>query len=693
MESRSIHDHVLIESYYNIIEGRKVSGILALPRESGNGNFYPPAELARNHGKIIPIDVNHNHKQTIGEARIIWDAEKTQLRYEGNIADPAIEKEIELMKKRGEELHTSLEAAIGNKSECPWDSTCSIVGGLEIRRMALVIKKDPGMPETTVNLESLNQDSSFIHKKPKKIQMESNDIKIENENEATEPTCPEGKMFDKETGMCVPMKDKAEMECPEGEKYDAESGKCVPMADNATEDCGKKKESTAPIMIPRSFQSDKTADKKANEALQDIINKTVEARLKHLPTDNWGPKEQKTDNILMSEILEKMNDVAKTMKSFTPVKPANVVTEKRLESRIPIENRDAGMVMETYNAVENYLRGRPGAHAAPIWHVNLATWMEENGYISPKKIRDVLKETITATGAPALTFQRRIVLDPNGISVTPIRQFTNFVEAAQGTDSVNFYSGNTGAAGFVDVTTGTAMANVALTITTNKATIGHKGLRIDVGFTDIHDIPGDIVAFVNEVMALRAIEDESTHILDTGVWNESTYTPTNWINGFTGAITTEALEKASGFSTAVMKGKGIVGGKTQIAIDGFSVLPGRQVLYLHPVQYQQLILDSDISRYFQYASPEITATMVLENLYGVQIEQSNQVASSGETNDAYRGVMMTKGVSTGFAAGQNLELEADRRPELSGIVTTARHRIKGIRHLEKSAARISTFKA
>ena len=683
-----IHDHIVIESHNIILEGRKIYGILAIPRESRNGNFYPPSELARNHGKIIPIDLEHDHTKTIGEARIIWDAEKTQLRYEGSINDADTINEL----KHGGTLFTSLEAAVGNTDKCPWDENCSIVNGLKITRMSIVM--DPGMLETTVNLESFKKDSSFIHNKPKKIQMESNDTKVA--NEMTEPTCPEGKMFDKESGMCVPMKDdneKAEMECPEGEMYDADSGKCVPKADSGTmEDCGKKKEATAPTRIPRSFQSDKTADKKANEALLDIINKAVEAREKHLPTDSWGPKEQKTDNALMTSILEKMNDVAKTMKAFTPVKPANVVTEKRLESRIPIENQNAGMVMESYTAVENYLRGRPGAHAPPIWHVNLETWMEKNGYTPPKKLREVLKESISATGAPALTFQRRIVLDPEGISVTPIRQFCNFVEAAQGTDSVNFYSGNTGAAGFVDVTTGTAMANVALTITTNKATIGHKGLRIDVGFVDIHDIPGDIVAFVNEVMALRAIEDESKHVLDA-VWNATGYTPTNWINGFTGVATTAALEMAAGFSTALMKGKGVVGGKTQIAVDGFNVLPGRQVLYLHPVQFQQLILDSDLIRYFQYASPEITSTMVLENLFGVQIEQSNQVAASGQSNDAYRAVMMTKGVSTGFAAGQNLELEADRRPELSGIVTTARHRIKGIRHLEKSAARISTFKA
>jgi len=730
--------YILIESSGILKEKSTIAGILAIPRESRNKKFYPPQELAKNHGKTIKIDLDHKHARTIGEAKIFWDEEMTQLTYVGTINDKEVEKEL----KKGIKFHTSIEASYDSSQECPWDHECEIPQGLNITRMALTLQ--PGMPETTARIvESTtaevdktfepfadfkdfddcvkkNQDkddpeafcgkikaqtekrkclvckesistskwiehisshpgsflisnnSSFLENTRSRSQMTDDKTKPKvKELKITEPSCPEGTSFDVDSGKCIQDKSEEQEDCPEGQTWNADAGKCMPESEEKDCGCEKEKHATRIASVlkkaPTTKPSDITRDKIANEYITDIINKVLDTRDKNLPSGDYTNKNIDEEQNRMNPIIEKLNELGKKITDVSP-KP-------KLESKITVETLGTKL-QETYGGVAQWFGdSRTSKFGNYIWDINKTKWLESQGY-------KTAKETITATNVPALTFQRRIILDPGGISRTPVRQYTNFQEVAQGTNTVNFYSGNTGATGFAAITVGTAITDVAATVTRTQAVPAHTGMMISVGFPDIHDIPGDVVSYVNDVMALRAIEDEATEVLTT-TWG--TYAATNWVDGAGGPITTDDI------ATNVLTRDGVTNGRKLIGIDGWPTIPGSQVLYLHPTAFEELMTDTNLNNFYQFARPEITANMVLEQLYGVQLEISNQVPlNSNTTFDNYRNPMFTKGVSTGLASSQNLEMEADRRNELSQILITGRHRIRGARALETSHCRIST---
>ena len=94
------------------ISENHVSGVLAIPTVSRNSNFYLPAELARQHGKRIPIYLDHEDLETRyneygeriptgrlnpmkprGEALLSWNPTLNQLQYDGDVWDTeAIQK-------------------------------------------------------------------------------------------------------------------------------------------------------------------------------------------------------------------------------------------------------------------------------------------------------------------------------------------------------------------------------------------------------------------------------------------------------------------------------------------------------------------------------------------------------------------------------------------------------------------------
>jgi len=168
----------------------------------------------------------------------------------------------------------------------------------------------------------------------------------------------------------------------------------------------------------------------------------------------------------------------------------------------------------------------------------------------------------------------------------------------------------------------------------------------------------------------------------------SGFTPTNWIRGDTGATIT-----AENTASVAMQREGIVHAKKKISQSGFDVSPGNQVVFLDPEPYAELLLDSALDNFYQYARPEITAQGVLEAIYGADIVPSANVPFNDDTTDMWRNAMITKGITNGLGVGQELEFEADRRNDVSQVFVTARHRLIGARILEKSGCRISTTKS
>lgn len=656
-------------------EKTKIAGILATPRISRNNVLYFPEELAKQHGKIVPVDLEHNHERTIGYAKLSWNRELQRLEYVGEISDHSIENQLQ----DGVEYHTSLEGGCASEEVCS-ATAChtACVGEMNISRMALVI--EPGIPETSVNVVESGSSLNALGKKSKPLSQET---------------------ITKETKECnchKEMDGDGSHDCPEGKKWDADAGKCVDK-ESAKEALPveeiksmlswfrTKKESAEAGLIDR----DSTLGKKANEVVTQTAFKAEERHLRN--TELVGKAELEA---VINPAIAELKEMNKQLKEQAKIK----------EVRLPTATVAQGAGTSSWRAVieskrQDFTNLAKGLQSSMGWIINKNEFLKENLERDPsapwgrlriknRNTPEHVMETVTATNVPAITFQRRIVFDPSGISNTPVRQYLNVQTVGEGTNQVNFYSGDATGAAFADITVGTAMTDQTLTVTRSNATLDHTGELVKVGYPDLHDIPGDVMAHLNEALALRAIQNEGEYVYgtDTGGWAASGFTPTNWVRGDTGATIT-----AENVASVAMKRDGIVHAKKKISQQGFDISPGAQVTILDPEPYAELLLDTNLNNYYQYARPDITAQGVLETIYGCDIVPSANIPFNDDTNDMWRNVMLTKGITNGLGVGQELEFEADRRNEVSQVFVTARHRLIGARILEKSGCRISTTKS
>ena len=116
------------------------------------------------------------------------------------------------------------------------------------------------------------------------------------------------------------------------------------------------------------------------------------------------------------------------------------------------------------------------------------------------------------------------------------------------------------------------------------------------------------------------------------------------------------------------------------------------VLFAHPKAVEELVLDTAADFFTGQNALHSTALGVLENRLGMDIVPTNAVAEQDNTtNDTYRNVLAIKG-TIGLAVAADIQIEAQRRPDLSAVKVGARHRIKGAVIDQTMTARISTAK-
>jgi len=294
--------------------------------------------------------------------------------------------------------------------------------------------------------------------------------------------------------------------------------------------------------------------------------------------------------------------------------------------------------------------------------------------------------TISAGDMPQI-FSKQVYLVPGGRMRVPIRQFldTQIIEDA---DRYNWYTVN-GFAFDGTQTEGTAETEESQTITKVTATPALVRALQTVNYADIENAPFDLIEAFNRAAALGALDAEATDVLDT-VYDA--ITPTNWVES-DGSVITEDDTTNPGTAQQEM----IYAGQRLIQNQGGDTSPGNMVAFLHPKALQELILDVT-TEYWAGAggatasSPQLmnTSMGVLENRLGVDMVATNAVAvQDNTTNDTYRNVLMMKG-SIGLAVAADLQIEAQRRPDLSAVKVGARHRIKGAVIDETMTCRMST---
>jgi hypothetical protein len=136
----------------------------------------------------------------------------------------------------------------------------------------------------------------------------------------------------------------------------------------------------------------------------------------------------------------------------------------------------------------------------------------------------------------------------------------------------------------------------------------------------------------------------------------------------------------------------IYAGMRLVQNQGGDTSPGNMVAFLHPKALQELILDVTTEYWSGVNSPPLmnTSMGVIENRLGIDMVATNKVAlKNNTTNDVYRNVLMMKG-SIGLAVAADLQIEAQRRPDLSAVKVGARHRLKGAVVDETMTCRMSS---
>lgn len=345
---------------------------------------------------------------------------------------------------------------------------------------------------------------------------------------------------------------------------------------------------------------------------------------------------------------------------------------------------------ESYNRVVEFFQRvkenpKDVSFPAVSWNVDKQPYLERWGYRVSSGASKSKTEGVTVTsGDMGQVFAKQVLVVPGGRIKTPVRQYCNFAEVPVGNDRAHFYT--IGAFDFGVITEGTEPTNVSQTVLKKTALPAIRGAVQRIGYSQIENAPFGLVNAINEAMVLASIDDEATDLLATTY--DAISTPTNWVRGDTGA----AVSGDDAAGMGIFKREGLLAAKRLIAQQGYEVSPGNLVLFMHPKSYQDLMLDSNLNNFYQYARPDITALGVLEQLYGVDIVIADQVkfVDNAANPDVYRNVLAVKGVAFGMASARDVTLEAQRRNEVQQVVLSGTHRVKSVVIEETSSCRISS---
>jgi len=313
-------------------------------------------------------------------------------------------------------------------------------------------------------------------------------------------------------------------------------------------------------------------------------------------------------------------------------------------------------------------------HAHDVLQVGLEKGVKSEGF------------NITGGDMPQI-FSKQVYLIPGGRMRVPIRQFldTQIIEDA---DRFNWYKVDSFA---FDGSTAEGSKETEESQTITKVTATPALLRALqlVNNADIENAPFDLIEAFNRAAALGSLDAEGTDVLDT---EYDKITPTNWVES-DGTVITEDDQVTIG----AFQEEAIYVGMELVQDQGGDTSPGNMWAALHPKSLRELILD--VTNEFwagmgvdKSGSPRLmnTAMGVIENRLGVDIVATNQVhAQDNTTSDTFRNVLAMKGI-IGLAVAADLQIEAQRRPDLSAVFIGARHRLKAAIIDETMTVRMSS---
>ena len=304
-----------------------------------------------------------------------------------------------------------------------------------------------------------------------------------------------------------------------------------------------------------------------------------------------------------------------------------------------------------------------------------------NGYAIDQKV----KEALGYTGTQALVdADTDVAMEPGGASFVPVTQFAKYKEIGKGNDKARFFKhdlpslatqtpGTTATIGTMDIE--------AIDITPSTIT----GVHLEIDTDDIENYPYDVVGTVVKASAAKFDDFIATDMLDT-VSAEGTLTPLAWIKGTDGTIIT-----SSDVASLTLDPTGIAVGVEKLENQGLLRGGAKPVVFVHPKQFRELIEDSELSNYTQFANPSITQKYQMAELYGCTIVRTNAIeAKTNTTNNAYNAIMCVPQHSYGVGSKRTVSVKFHEVPEDNQIWVTTNFRIKSGVIDANSIIRIST---
>ena len=603
---------------------KRITGLLALPRISRNGNFYFPEELAKADGKTVPLRWNHiqDNEGIIGTAKLSYDQDKMQINYEATVENEAVEQQL-----TNKEFKVSLGAEPQKEEKiCHDEGKCyNVPLGLDFKEMSIV--ETPGIPEATLDvIEYFTTES-----------VKFEDCKCENTSNNTSNKEIKNMAEETETKVTVDTKEvpaKEAPQCPEGQAL--KDGKCVPEA--PAPEAPKAPEAVAPVAQAEPVHTEhKEADcgcsKEAEKTnVETEVNAKVEAKLESIQDEireNYAPKATVEENTTPKGYVEE--GVEEQTEELKKVLKGNSVV-------IEIDKED---FYKAHTVKEN----------SPV------------------------TEAVSTSGTiPTVSAQRDIIVLPGGISVKPVRQWTQFKEIPQGNDKVRFYKIDIPA--FADITEGGSdiSASTHTLTSVDVAADTPRGFRQVVKKTEIEKYPSGLLEAIRSTARLRAIQDEASIILKdiatpaAAASGTNTFIAGKHLRADTGAnVTSTSEEDASG---EFLK-EGVEFGRQKLEEGGFDVSPGNVVLAITPRAFRTLISDPDIATYVQNGDPAISQQGRLERYLGVDLFVTNTLRTA---NNSFRNIMWVKGKAFAVASGRKLELEFDKNIDNQSVSVVATHR-------------------
>lgn len=318
-----------------------------------------------------------------------------------------------------------------------------------------------------------------------------------------------------------------------------------------------------------------------------------------------------------------------------------------------------------------------------------------------------------AGGADPNNFQRTlselVLVYPNGIIVTPIQQFCETGILAPGKKEHLFYDVNvpdfaaTDEADMDAAGSGYALAPSDIVINASGGKTNAQGGLVRIGFTQLEEIPIDIIQKTNIGFAMRAEERKNFDVLTTCYDDDTPYDPatmavrprgggdkgatdnqgnTHWVNGNNGTQLTTTDSAATG----ALKFVGLLAAKETIGDTGLSV--ENVQTYLPYGGILQLLKDTDITTYTQRSVPEVITEGMMEEILGTQLIATSG-AADGDAAGIKRAVMFLPIVSFGFVTGRELQVDAERVARQQSVFCTASMKMASFCKRIESTCRVS----